>query len=99
MAFSNGFLIASNTPANTSLMLFTTSDSLSFTLTMAFFRDGCTLIGEVDYGLRRWRGFVYVWNDSPRRDELVAALRACVDVPADAIDYDGWPAGAPAVGH
>jgi len=66
---------------------------------MAFFRDGCTLIGEVDFGLRRWRGFVYVWNDSPRRDELVAALRACVDVPADAIDYDGWPAGAPAGEH
>jgi hypothetical protein len=58
---------------------------------MAFFRDGCTFVGEIDYGLPRWREFVYVWNDSPRRDELIAKLRACVDVPADAITYDGWP--------
>lgn len=58
---------------------------------MVFFRDHCTLVGEMFVGDRRWREFVYVWGTSPHHDALVARLRAVVDVPGEAITYGGWP--------
>ncbi len=58
---------------------------------MRILRDHATLVGEVTNGLQRWRSFVYVWKTSPRHDALVAHLSSRVDIPASAIDFDGWP--------
>ena len=54
---------------------------------MAFFRDHCTLIGEIKHEEGRWREFIYVWNDSPYRDEFVVKLARVVDIPGSAVSY------------
>lgn len=55
---------------------------------MSFFRDRCTLVGEVRYPAGRWREFLYVRNDSPCRDEFIEKLARVVDVPASEVSFD-----------
>ena len=60
-------------------------------LQMWFLREHGTLVGEMATWPGGLRLFVYAWQPSPHHDELVARLTQRVDVPAAAIDYDGWP--------
>lgn len=58
---------------------------------MQILRDFATLVGEMNTNRPRWRSFVYVWKASPHHDRLVAHLRSRVDIPAEQIDFVGWP--------
>ncbi len=63
----------------------------SLFLQMWVLREHASLLGEMKIGVEGTRLFVYVWKQSPHHDALVAHLAPRVDVPAAAIDYDGWP--------
>jgi arabinofuranosyltransferase len=58
---------------------------------MVLLRDHATLVGEMNNGVKRWRSFVYVWNQSRYREQLLQSLAPRMDVPAAAVDCDQWP--------